>query len=184
MKHLTTLAIISLSLLVGVIHTKPPNILFILADGTTQPYPIKLDHIDNSHQILDTAISTHTPTAVPTAASTLQTSTISPHNPCDSPTFTLVILYAPPYTTNHSLLTHLFKVCAPSRCALMTGRHTGHARIRGNQEGAYLHREDITFPMLLQSAGYHTGAVGKWGLGACVVILIDLAWGVMGKMRR
>ena len=23
-------------------------------------------------------------------------------------------------------------VCAPSRCVLMTGRHTGHARIRGN----------------------------------------------------
>src|SRR5882724_5765427 len=23
-------------------------------------------------------------------------------------------------------------VCAPSRCALMTGLHTGHARIRGN----------------------------------------------------
>src|SRR5262245_27618652 len=23
-------------------------------------------------------------------------------------------------------------VCAPSRCALMTGKHTGHARIRGN----------------------------------------------------
>src|SRR3954468_957539 len=23
-------------------------------------------------------------------------------------------------------------VCAPSRCALMTGMHTGHARIRGN----------------------------------------------------
>ncbi len=23
-------------------------------------------------------------------------------------------------------------VCAPSRCALMTGKHTGHCRIRGN----------------------------------------------------
>src|SRR5688572_3874623 len=23
-------------------------------------------------------------------------------------------------------------VCAPSRCALMTGLHTGHARVRGN----------------------------------------------------
>ena len=27
-------------------------------------------------------------------------------------------------------------VCAPSRCALMTGRHTGHAYIRGNDEWA------------------------------------------------
>src|ERR687889_471269 len=25
-------------------------------------------------------------------------------------------------------------VCAPSRCALMTGLHTGHAAIRGNRE--------------------------------------------------
>src|SRR5256714_2703917 len=27
-------------------------------------------------------------------------------------------------------------VCAPSRCSLMTGMHTGHARIRGNARAA------------------------------------------------
>ncbi len=29
-------------------------------------------------------------------------------------------------------------VCAPSRCALMTGKHVGHCRIRGNKKDAYL----------------------------------------------
>ena len=55
-------------------------------------------------------------------------------------------------------------VCAPSRCALMTGRHTGHARIRGNAKVDLL-PEDITVAEVLKGAGYHTGLVGKWGLG-------------------
>jgi arylsulfatase A-like enzyme len=56
-------------------------------------------------------------------------------------------------------------VCAPSRCALMTGLHTGHARIRGNKRGATLLPEDVTVAALLKNAGYATAAVGKWGLG-------------------
>ena len=67
-------------------------------------------------------------------------------------------------------------VCAPSRCVLMTGLHLGHAEIRGNlqakkvfpefKEGQYpIRLETITFPKLLQQAGYRTGAMGKWGLG-------------------
>ncbi len=55
-------------------------------------------------------------------------------------------------------------VCAPSRCALMTGLHTGHCRIRGN--AAYpLRAEDVTVAEVLKSAGYATGLIGKWGLG-------------------
>src|SRR6266446_6124338 len=55
-------------------------------------------------------------------------------------------------------------VCAPSRCALMTGLHTGHAWVRGN--GAVpLRPEDITLADVLKKSGYHTGLVGKWGLG-------------------
>ncbi len=55
-------------------------------------------------------------------------------------------------------------VCAPSRCALMTGLHTGHCLIRGNAK-VPLRPEDLTVAKLLQNAGYRTGLVGKWGLG-------------------
>jgi arylsulfatase A-like enzyme len=55
-------------------------------------------------------------------------------------------------------------VCAPSRCVLMTGLHTGHAYIRGNSK-ANLRPEDGTVAELLRQAGYATALVGKWGLG-------------------
>jgi arylsulfatase A-like enzyme len=55
-------------------------------------------------------------------------------------------------------------VCAPSRCALMTGLHTGHARVRGNAL-VPLEPEDRTVAEVLKEAGYATGIVGKWGLG-------------------
>ncbi|NND06079.1 MAG: arylsulfatase [Saprospiraceae bacterium] len=55
-------------------------------------------------------------------------------------------------------------VCAPSRCALMTGYHTGHATIRGNKR-VPLSSQDTTIASVLQNAGYQTGLIGKWGLG-------------------
>ena len=55
-------------------------------------------------------------------------------------------------------------VCAPSRCALMTGLHTGHALIRGNAR-VPLRPEDLTVAEVLKRAGYRTALVGKWGLG-------------------
>lgn len=55
-------------------------------------------------------------------------------------------------------------VCAPSRCSLMTGLHTGHCRIRGNAL-VPLENEDITVAEVLKQAGYVTGLSGKWGLG-------------------
>ncbi len=55
-------------------------------------------------------------------------------------------------------------VCAPSRCSLLTGLHTGHARIRGN--GSYpLRPEDHTFAKQLKKAGYRTAIIGKWDSG-------------------
>ena len=65
-------------------------------------------------------------------------------------------------------------ICAPSRCVLMTGKHTGHCRVRdnfgrvggvGEQKRVPLEPEDVTVAELLQQAGYATGMTGKWGLG-------------------
>jgi arylsulfatase A-like enzyme len=55
-------------------------------------------------------------------------------------------------------------VCAPSRCVLMTGYHTGHAFIRGNGKDN-LRPSDVTVAEVLKPAGYATGLIGKWGLG-------------------
>lgn len=55
-------------------------------------------------------------------------------------------------------------VCAPSRCALMTGKTMGHAYIRGNSRES-LRPQDTTFVQRLQASGYATGMYGKWGLG-------------------
>ena len=55
-------------------------------------------------------------------------------------------------------------VCAPSRCTLMTGYHTGHATVRGNKMNV-IKGADTTVAELLKNAGYATGLIGKWGLG-------------------
>ena len=78
-------------------------------------------------------------------------------------------------------------VSAPSRCVLLTGKHTGHSFIRGNHEwpergdvwnfskveedpsieGQYpIPPGTVTFSKLLQGEGYKTACIGKWGLGA------------------
>ena len=55
-------------------------------------------------------------------------------------------------------------VCAPSRAALLTGYHTGHAWVRGNGD-IPLRPEDVTVAEVLRDAGYRTAVIGKWGLG-------------------
>ncbi len=61
-------------------------------------------------------------------------------------------------------------VCAPSRCVLLTGKHSGHSFIRDNREvqpegQLPLPAEEITIGERFQSSGYATAAIGKWGLG-------------------
>ena len=55
-------------------------------------------------------------------------------------------------------------ICAPSRCSLMTGLHTGHTLLRSNGE-VPLRPSDVTVAKLVKNAGYTTGIIGKWGLG-------------------
>ncbi|MCF6522933.1 arylsulfatase [Streptomyces sp. JJ36] len=59
-------------------------------------------------------------------------------------------------------------VCAPSRCSLLTGLHSGHAAVRTNPfQGpqASIGDDDTTFAELLRERGYRTACVGKWGFG-------------------
>ncbi|MFK7767126.1 MAG: sulfatase-like hydrolase/transferase [Mariniblastus sp.] len=65
-------------------------------------------------------------------------------------------------------------VCAPARCVLMTGKHLGHAEIRGNRDSGNgriypgqfpITTDALTIAEVLKTAGYTTGAFGKWGLG-------------------
>ena len=71
-------------------------------------------------------------------------------------------------------------VCAPSRCVIMTGKHTGHSTVIDNKEiprdsvphgdkGAAgqgpLKPDEITLAQVAKKAGYKTACIGKWGMG-------------------
>jgi len=56
-------------------------------------------------------------------------------------------------------------VCAPTRCCLMTGKHSGHTSVRSNGGGTPLRAGEETIASLLGRAGYATGGFGKWGCG-------------------
>jgi arylsulfatase A-like enzyme len=57
-------------------------------------------------------------------------------------------------------------VCAPTRCALLTGKHGGHMTIRANGGFDPLREGEVTLGTVFQRAGYATGGFGKWGNGA------------------
>ena len=87
--------------------------------------------------------------------------------------------------------TDMYTACplsAPSRCSIMTGKHTGHSQIRHNEEanarlddpealyarmladstfeGQWpLAPDTPTIARMMKEAGYRTAMVGKWGLG-------------------
>ena len=78
-------------------------------------------------------------------------------------------------------------VCAPARYNLLTGKHSGHSYVRGNDEWRDRGKvwdykamildstlegqrpiplNTVTIANKLKQVGYNTGMVGKWGLGA------------------
>ncbi|MBC8351994.1 MAG: sulfatase-like hydrolase/transferase [Planctomycetes bacterium] len=56
-------------------------------------------------------------------------------------------------------------VCAPTRCTLMTGKHSGHTSVRVNGGGTPLRADEVTIGTILKQQGYATGGFGKWGCG-------------------
>ena len=80
-------------------------------------------------------------------------------------------------------------VSAPSRCALITGKHMGHAAIRGNAKVAGsdgllyetpLPAGEVTVADIFKTKNYVTGCVGKWGINLlrrsdnCAIIYINV----------
>lgn len=61
---------------------------------------------------------------------------------------------------------HASPTCAPTRAALLTGRHEFHSGVTHTIfERERLALTSVTFPELLRSSGYKTGIFGKWHLG-------------------
>jgi arylsulfatase A len=56
-------------------------------------------------------------------------------------------------------------VCAPTRCVLLTGKHSGHSTVRNNGGFDPLLPGEETIGTVLKRAGYATGGFGKWGVG-------------------
>mgnify|MGYP000457008127 CR=1 FL=1 len=61
---------------------------------------------------------------------------------------------------------HVSPTCAPTRCALMTGRHEFKSGVTHTiHERERMSLKATTLAQVLQSAGYATGIFGKWHLG-------------------
>jgi len=56
-------------------------------------------------------------------------------------------------------------VCGPTRCVLLTGKHTGNCQVRTNGGGTPITADEFTLGEMFKSAGYATGGFGKWGIG-------------------
>ena len=64
------------------------------------------------------------------------------------------ILFSSSFVTN--------SICAPSRAVLLTGQYSHRNGLRDNRDE--FDGTQMTFPRLLQNAGYETAVIGKWHL--------------------
>ncbi len=55
-------------------------------------------------------------------------------------------------------------LCSPSRASILTGLYTFRHRVIDNQR--LVPKGTLFFPQYLQKAGYATGFIGKWHMGA------------------
>ncbi len=56
-------------------------------------------------------------------------------------------------------------ICATSRASIFTGQYARKHKIWDFETPLQTEQFSLTFPVLLKSAGYETGFVGKWGIG-------------------